>query len=608
MGYIGPRDGYPMVIDGLKKLEYRGYDSAGVAIMNGSLSLYKKQGKVEQLEQFVHSQKKNGNVALGHTRWATHGVPNDENAHPHTSQSGRLVMVHNGIIENYVVLKSLLQSKGFQFKSDTDSEVLVQYIEWYQQTYKLDVREAVRRALEDIVGTYAIVVLDTQQPEKVVLAKQDNPLVFGIADGEFYIASDANPIATYTQQVVFLEDGQQAELYDDGHYVLYDLDGMSTHAEIAQVPKSTDTYELGDYDAYMLKEIFQQPSTVAATMKNRVDTITNEVCIDALTDHKRIFKNAGRIIILGCGTSWHAGLIGEYLVESLAGVSVEVEYASEFRYRSPIVNENDVVIAISQSGETADTLAALKLANEKGAFTYSLVNTEGSTIARVSDAVSYLRVGVEIGVASTKAFTAQVTLLTMIALQIARIKGTIKLDMYADVVAQLSSLPDLVHKTLACNGLMELIARELGQKDNALFLGRGVNFPVALEGALKLKEISYIHAEGYPAAEMKHGPIALIDSEMPVFVVATNSSIMSKLVSNVQEIKSREGKVVIIIEEGQHIPVGLADYTVQLPAVSEVFSPILSSIPLQLFSYHAAKLRGCNVDQPRNLAKSVTVE
>ncbi len=608
MGYIGRKDGYPMVIDGLKKLEYRGYDSAGVAIMNGTLSLYKKQGKVNQLEQYIHNQKTNGNIALGHTRWATHGVPNDSNAHPHTSESGRIVMVHNGIIENYGALKSFLVTKGFTFQSDTDSEVLVQYIEWYQITYKLTLKEAVRRALGDVDGSYAIVVLDSLNPDSVIVAKQDNPLVLGIGVDEIYIASDASPISTYTQEVIYLQDGDCAQLFDDGTYTIFDLENNTVEPSITTVKCSNDNYSLEEYDSYMLKEIFQQPESVKACISPRIDLDNYEIVIPEIDNHKRIFANANKITIIGCGTSWHAGLIGEYLIESLADTCVEVEYASEFRYRSPIIRENDIVIAISQSGETADTLAALKLANEKGAFTYSLVNTEGSTIARHSDAVSYLSVGIEIGVASTKAFTAQVSLLTMIALKIARIKGTMETKEYKSIVSQLSELPTLIKKTLETNSMMHEVASCHYEKDHAMFLGRGANFPVALEGALKLKEISYIHAEGYPAAEMKHGPIALIDEKMPVFVVATNTSALSKMISNVQEIKSRKGQVIVLKEEGQDFPEEIADHIISIPQTHEVLSPILSSIPLQLYSYHAAKMRGCNVDQPRNLAKSVTVE
>jgi len=608
MGYIGNKDGYPVVIDGLKKLEYRGYDSAGVAIMNGSLSLYKKQGKVNQLEAFVSNQKTDGNIALGHTRWATHGEPNDINAHPHTSGSGRLVMVHNGIIENYDSLKCFLTEEGFHFQSDTDSEVLVQYIEWYQKKYNLKLTEAIRRALCDIEGSFAIMVLDTESPDRVVVAKKDNPLVFGLCEDEFYVASDAGPISTYTQEVIYLKDGEIAELRLDGSFEIIDLDNNTIEPELTIVKASSENYDLEGYDSYMLKEIFNQPASISACLEGRIDHITNEITIPEIDNHKRIFTSAQRIIIVGCGTSWHAGLIGEYMIESLAHLNVEVEYASEFRYRNPIINENDIVIAISQSGETADTLAALKLANEKGAFTYSLVNTFGSTIARNSDVVSYLNVGVEIGVASTKAFTAQVCLLMMIALKIAKIKGTIKHNDYKALIPQISQIPTLVKETLQTNEMMKYVAKSHFEKDHALFLGRGINFPVALEGALKLKEISYIHAEGYPAAEMKHGPIALIDENMPVFVIATNNCALSKMISNVQEIKSRKGQVIFIKEKDQQAPEGLVDYMINIPSSHDIISPILASIALQLFSYHAAKMRGCNIDQPRNLAKSVTVE
>ncbi len=608
MGYIGNKDGYPIVIDGLKKLEYRGYDSAGVAIMNGSLSLYKKEGKVNQLEAFTKDKKTDGNIALGHTRWATHGEPSDENAHPHMSQSGRLVLVHNGIIENYDSLKTFLLKEGYAFQSQTDSEVLVQYIEWYQSKYDLGLVESVRRALGDIEGSYAIMVLDTHQPDKVVVAKKDNPLVFGLVDEEFYIASDVSPISGYTQEVVYLNDGEIAELKDNGEYRIIDTANRNVEPEITIVHCSESSYDLGEYDSYMLKEIFEQPNSVAACIDNRIDLAAGEIKIPEIDDHTRIFAKAERIIILGCGTSWHAGLLGEYFIESIARTIVEVEYASEFRYKNPIVNENDIVIAISQSGETADTLAALKLANEQGAFTYSLVNTLESTIARTSDTVSYLNVGMEIGVASTKAFTAQVTLLLMIALKLGRIKGSLDNTIYSELVSQIDKLPKLISKTLESNVDMCGIANRYYKRDHTLFLGRGLDFPVALEGALKLKEISYIHAEGYPAAEMKHGPIALIDEQMPVFVVASNSSTIQKTISNVQEIKSRKGEIIMVVQEGMELPDGLADDVIEIPKSHNLLSPILASIPLQLFSFHAAKLRGCNIDQPRNLAKSVTVE
>ncbi|MBT8232250.1 MAG: glutamine--fructose-6-phosphate transaminase (isomerizing), partial [Bacteroidia bacterium] len=493
MAYIGKKEAYPIIIDGLKKLEYRGYDSAGVAIMNGSLSLYKKQGKVTFLEDFTDGKKTNGNLAMGHTRWATHGIPSDYNAHPHTSQSGRLVMVHNGIIENYEFLKTLLKEKGFNFKSDTDSEVLVQFIEWYQVKYALTLKEAVRRALQDVEGTYAIVIMDTIAPNKIIVAKKENPLAIGLADDGFYIASDAGPMSKYTSEVIYLNDEEVGELNIDGSFSVIDLENNEIASIVTSISKSNDNYDKGSFDSYMLKEIFQQPDTIKNCISTRLDVANNNIDLKAVDEHKRLFKNTNRIIIVGCGTSWHAGLIGEYLIEALANVSVEVEYASEFRYRNPVINQNDIVIAISQSGETADTLAALKLANEKGAFTYSLVNTPESTIARHSDSVSYIKAGVEIGVASTKAFTGQVTLLTMLAIKLAIIKETINPSEVQKYIKAIHQLPTLVEGALKTKNVIKKIVKKLSNNNNALFLGRGLNFPVALEGALKLKEISYIH-------------------------------------------------------------------------------------------------------------------
>lgn len=608
MAYIGKKEAYPIIIEGLKKLEYRGYDSAGVAIMNGSLSLYKKEGKVAQLEDFVFGQKTNGNIALGHTRWATHGIPNDINSHPHTSQSGRLVLVHNGIIENYQALKNHLNLKGYTFQSETDTEVLVQYIEWYQTQYQLSLKEAVRRVLGDVKGAYAIVVLDTTNPEEIIIAKHDSPLAIGIAKDGFYVASDADPISPYTNTIVYLNDGEIARLNLKNSYEIIDLDNQEVVANITKIAQNKSDYEKGDYDSFMLKEIHQQTQTISDCLNGRIDVVNNEISLSAIDDHKRIFKDTQRIIIVGCGTSWHASLIGEYLIESLAGISVEVEYASEFRYRQPIIHENDVVIAISQSGETADTLAAIKLANEKGALTYGIVNKEGSTIARITDLVSYIKVGTEIGVASTKAFTGQVSILTMIALKLGHLKGNISKQDLSAYLEAFSILPETISKALMVNTQVKTIANLFEDKEHALFLGRGLNFPVALEGALKLKEISYIHSEGYPAAEMKHGPIALIDENMPVIVLATNDSSYQKLISNIQEVKARKGQVIVIKNEAQTFPSDLADYVIELPSINEIFCPILTSVPLQLLACHVAQLRGCNVDQPRNLAKSVTVE
>ena len=608
MGYIGYKESYPIVMDGLKKLEYRGYDSAGVAIMNGSLSVYKKQGKVQALENYTEDQNKHGNIAIGHTRWATHGLPNDKNAHPHVSASGRLVMVHNGIIENYDYLKKFLLGKGFEFKSDTDSEVLLQYFEWYQENYDLTLYESVRRALGDIVGTYAIAVLDTHRPDALVVAKQGSPLVIGLSKQEFYIASDANPISSYCKDVLYMNDGEIAILNKNGGLQLSDLDRKILKPEIVQTNCKDADYSLDDYDTYMLKEIHQQPESIAACISGRVNIEKSRIQLEAIENHVDNFSKANRIVTLGCGTSWHAGLIGEYMIEKFAGIPVEVEYASEFRYRSPIIQKNDIVIAISQSGETADTLAAVKMAKQKGAFIYSLINTPESSIARSSDAVSYLRIGAEISVASTKAFTAQVTLLYMIALKMAEIKNTVERSQLKGLLEELNNLPAIIQEVYECNEIIKTISKKYFKKDHALFLGRGINFPTALEGALKLKEISYIHAEGYPAAEMKHGPIALVNEELPVFVVANSDDSFEKLISNVQEIKSRKGEVIIIKHTEQKLPCGLADFVVNVPKVNQMISPIVSSIPLQLLSYHISKMRGCDIDQPRNLAKSVTVE
>jgi glucosamine--fructose-6-phosphate aminotransferase (isomerizing) len=608
MAYIGNKEAYPIIIDGLKKMEYRGYDSAGVAIMNGSLSLIKKEGKVKFLENFAKNEKTDGNLALGHTRWATHGVPSDSNAHPHTSQSGELVMVHNGIIENYQNLKYFLLSKGYKFKSETDSEVLVQYIEWYQTNFELSLKEATRLALGGIEGSYAIVIMDTRDPHTLVVAKNDNPLAIGLAGDGFYIASDPGPISAYTKDVIFLQDHQVATLSSDGFYGVYDLENVLQDLPVKEVERQTATYDKGEFDSFMLKEIFHQPDTIRDCIAGRLDFKRNEVLLPAVTNNLGTFQKANRIVIVACGTSWHAGLIGEYLIESLAKVPVEVEYASEFRYREPILQKGDIVIAISQSGETADTLAAIKLANEKGAFTYSLVNAPESTIARHSAAVSMINAGREIGVASTKAFTGQVSLLTLLALKLGQLRANLPATDVNKVMKAMLILPEQISRALETAHNIEKITKSIVDKDHALFLGRGLNFPVALEGALKLKEISYIHAEGYPAAEMKHGPIALVDKNLPVFVLATNESCFQKLMSNVQEIKSRNGQIILIKNEDQDIPEGLADFVVNVPKVAEILSPIMTTIPLQLFSYFAAKQRGCDIDQPRNLAKSVTVE
>ncbi len=607
MAYIGKDQAYPIVIQGLKKLEYRGYDSAGVAIMNGSLHLHKKKGKVAELEHFAQYKNCHGNVALGHTRWATHGLPNDNNAHPHVSQSQRLVMVHNGIIENYASLRSFLLEEGYTFYSETDTEIIVQYIEWYQQTFELSLKEAMRRALGDVKGSYGIVALDVLDPNKLILAKKDSPLVIGLADDAFYAASDAGPLAAYTDSVVYLKDECIAEINGEGTFEIIDLENNTVDIPVTTIANiNNHTYEKDSYDSFMLKEIFQQSDTVKQCLAGRIKA--NKIMISEIENHRRLFKQVDKITIIGCGTSWHAGLIGEYLIEQLAGISVEVEYASEFRYRSPVIRENDMVIVISQSGETADTLSSLKLANEMGAFTYALVNTERSTIARHADIVSYINAGPEIGVASTKAFTAQVTLLSMIAIQLGQLKGHIKGYEASALVRDIEKLPDIIDAALKCNSLTKEIAKDLSDYQSALFMGRGINYPVALEGSLKLKEISYIHAEGYPAAEMKHGPIALIDHKMPSIILATNTSLLDKVVSNIREIKSRNGSVILIKNAEDPVDSSIYDYCIELPKVHELLSPVIGVIPLQLLSYHVAKMRGCDVDRPRNLAKSVTVE
>lgn len=608
MAYIGTKEAYPIIIDGLKKMEYRGYDSAGVAVMNGSLSLLKKEGKVQALEDFALQRKTDGNLALGHTRWATHGVPSDANAHPHRSMSGRLVLVHNGIIENFRKLKYFLLAKGFEFTSETDSEVLVQFIEWYQSTYQLTLKEATRRALKEVEGSYAIAVMDTEYPDTLVVAKNDNPLVVGLASDGFYVASDPGPVSTYTTDVLFLQDHQLATLSKDGLYEVFDFDGKLQELPVKEIEQQHELYDKGDFNSYMLKEIHQQPETIQGALDGRLDLRRNTVVLPAVEANRRVFEQANRVVIVACGTSWHAGLIGEYLIEKLAKLNVEVEYASEFRYREPVLGQGDVVIAISQSGETADTLAAIKLAKEKGAFTYSLVNAADSTIARHCDAVSLINVGREISVASTKAFTGQVSLLVLLALKLGEIRQQLPAAEINKVIKALTLLPQQITRALQSTGKIEQIMKTIVDKDHSLFLGRGLNFPVALEGALKMKEISYIHAEGYPAAEMKHGPIALVDENLPVFVLATNDSCLSKLLSNVEEVKSRKGQIILIKNEDQEIPEGLADYVINVPRVIEALSPIITTIPLQLFSYFAAKQRGCDVDQPRNLAKSVTVE
>ena len=610
VAYIGNKEACPILIEGLKKLEYRGYDSAGVAILNGDLEIIKKKGKVAKLEKLLneHSHDTVQNIGIAHTRWATHGKPNDINAHPHISGDGRLAIIHNGIIENYMSIKKALMERGHEFISETDTEVLIHLIEEVQSTQDIPLEEAVRVALKQVVGAYAIVVIDKNEPDKLVGAKLSSPLVFGIGEDEYFLASDASPVIKYTNKMIYLEDGEVITVHRDGKYEIRTLDNKLLDPKILELELKIDELEKGGYPHYMLKEIFQQPITVAESMRGRVNSDEGWAILGGMSQHIGRIANSDRIIMTACGTSWHAAMIGEYLLEDLARVSTEVEYASEFRYRNPIINENDFIIGLSQSGETADTLAAIKLAKSKGALIYGLVNVIGSTIARETDCGSYIHAGPEIGVASTKAFTSQVTVLTLMALYIGHYKKLIPEDYFRKLLTELESIPSKIARILAKDEQIKYIAGEIKNASNALYLGRGYNFPVALEGALKLKEISYIHAEGYPAAEMKHGPIALIDMYMPVIVLATNKSAYEKLVSNIQEVKARNGVVIAIVTEGDVQIKEIADYTIEIPETEEPLTPLLSVIPLQLLAYHIAVMRGCHVDQPRNLAKSVTVE
>ncbi|MBL7827112.1 MAG: glutamine--fructose-6-phosphate transaminase (isomerizing) [Saprospiraceae bacterium] len=610
VAYIGPKKAYPILIKGLSRMEYRGFDSAGIALQNGGLKIFKKKGKVADLVAFTQNLDTSGHVGMGHTRWATHGKPDDINAHPHSGGSGRLALIHNGIIENYAVIKNALQKKhGHTFTSETDTEVLVHLIEEIQMRENLPLEEAVRQALTQVHGAYAIVVMDREAPGKIVAARKSSPLVVGIGKKEFLIASDATPIVEHTKNVVYLNDEEVATITLEEGLTIRNLRNETSTHTVHEIELEIEQLEKGGYDYFMLKEIFEQPTTVAECMRGRMDAEAGWVRLGGMEEHMKRMINAQRMIILGCGTSWHAGMIAEYLLEDLARLPVEVEYASEFRYRNPVVRDQDVVLAISQSGETADTFAALELAKERGALTYGIVNVVGSSIARLTHSGSYIHVGPEIGVASTKAFTGQVTMLTMMALVLGYERGYLPKSRYQELVQELASIPKKIEKLLkTCQKQVAYIAEELKNAPNALYLGRGYNFPVALEGALKLKEISYIHAEGYPAAEMKHGPIALIDENMPVFVIATNKSAYDKVVSNIQEVKARKGIVIAIVTEGDTTIKKLADHTIEIPDTEEPFTPLLSVIPLQLLAYHTAVLRGCDVDQPRNLAKSVTVE
>lgn len=610
VGYIGFRDAYPILIKGLKRLEYRGYDSAGVALINADfeLNIYKAKGKVAELESVAESKDLSGNIGIAHTRWATHGEPNQANAHPHFSESGNIALIHNGIIENYATLKEMLIGKGVTFKSSTDTEVLVQLIEFIQKKHNLSLLDAVQAALTKVVGAYAIAVIEKGNPNRIIAARKSSPLVIGIGEDEFFIGSDASPIIEFTNKVVYLDDEEIAIIENGESLRVISLSNKEVTPEILELSLSLEEMEKGGYPHFMLKEIFEQPKTLTNCMSGRLMPETGDVVLSGVLENLSKFLNARRIIFVACGTSWHAALIGEHLIEQYCRIPVEVEYASEFRYRNPIINNDDIVIALSQSGETADTLAAIELAKASGAFIYGICNAVGSSIPRITHSGSYIHVGPEIGVASTKAFTGQVTVLTMLAMTLAKAKGTISADELRKMTFELSQVPMLLEKTLRLNEQVADIAKTFTYASNFIYLGRGYNYPVALEGALKLKEISYIHAEGYPAAEMKHGPIALIDSDMPIVVVATQNAMYEKVISNIQEIKSRHGKVIAIVSEGDTMVRGMADYCIEVPVVSEYLDPIINSIPLQLLSYHIAVCKGKDVDQPRNLAKSVTVE
>jgi glucosamine--fructose-6-phosphate aminotransferase (isomerizing) len=610
VAYIGKKEAYPIILKGLKRLEYRGYDSAGIALLNdGEINLYKRQGKVSNLEEFAADKNTHGHSGIGHTRWATHGAPNDVNAHPHYSADSSLALIHNGIIENYDTLRKELINHGYEFRSETDTEVLVHLIDDIRKNENISLAEAVRHALQNVVGAYAIVVISKDNPNQLVAARKSSPLVVGIGnEGDFYLASDATPIVEYTKRVVYLEDEEIAVVDLNEGLKIVNIGNQEVTPYIQQLQLELEALEKGGYEHFMLKEIHEQPRSIKDCFRGRLNADEAWVSLGGIKEYEQKMINAKRIVMVACGTSWHACLVGEYLFEDLARINVEVEYASEFRYRNPIIGENDIVIAVSQSGETADTLAALELAKSKGATILGICNVVGSSISRITDAGSYTHAGPEIGVASTKAFTAQVTVLTLMALSLAHKKGTLSDSKFHSMLAELESIPEKVKLVLEKNDQIEKIAETYKDATNALYLGRGSSFPVALEGALKLKEISYIHAEGYPAAEMKHGPIALIDEEMPVFVIATKGTSYEKVVSNIQEVKARKGKIIAIVTEGDTAVKEMADHAIEIPETDEHLVPILATIPLQLLSYHIAVMRGCNVDQPRNLAKSVTVE
>ncbi len=608
VGYVGSKEAYPIIIKGLKRLEYRGYDSSGVALLNNTITNYKKKGKVADLENFIGDKSVVGSIGIGHTRWATHGEPNDVNSHPHFSNSGDLVLIHNGIIENYDVLKKELLKRGYTFKSDTDTEVLVNLIEEIKKQENVETAEALRKALNQVTGAYAIVLIDEKQPNTLIAARKSSPLVVGVGENEYFLASDATPIIEYTKNVVYLNDEEIVIATPGEELDLFTIKRESKTPYIHELELNLEEIEKGGYDHFMLKEIYEQPRSIQDSLRGRLLLDNGIVQLGGISDYEQKIAKAKRIIMIACGTSWHAGLVGEYLFEDLARIPVEVEYASEFRYRNPIINEDDVVIAISQSGETADTLAAIALAKEKGATIIGVCNVVGSSISRATHAGTYTHAGPEIGVASTKAFTAQVTVLTLMALMIGKKKGTLLKSRFYGLINEMSMVPKHITKILELNDQILEISKIFKDARNFLYLGRGYSFPVALEGALKLKEISYIHAEGYPAAEMKHGPIALIDKEMPVVVIATKGSSYEKVVSNIQEVKARKGVVIAVVTEGDTTVKEMADFTIEIPEIDDVLVPFLSVVPLQLLSYHIAVLRGCNVDQPRNLAKSVTVE
>lgn len=610
VGYVGSKDAYPILIKGLHRLEYRGYDSAGIALINpaGKLNVYKSKGKVAELEHFVEDKDTSGTIGIAHTRWATHGEPNDVNAHPHYSENGSIALIHNGIIENYGVLKAMLAEKGYTFRSETDTEVLVQFIEYLHTENRCTLFEAVQAALNQVIGAYAIAVLDRTNNDEIIAARKSSPLVVGIGEGEYFLASDATPIVEYVKDVVYLNDGEIAVINRHKPLKVVNLNNIESKIDIRKLEMNISELEKRGYPHFMLKEIFEQPRTITDCIRGRINVEGTNVVLSGILDNKERFLNARRIIFVACGTSWHAGLIGEYLFEDLCGIEVKVEYASEFRYRNPVIHSDDVVIAISQSGETADTLAAIELAKSKGAFVYGICNVVGSSIARATHSGTYIHVGPEIGVASTKAFTGQVTVLVMMAMMLAKMKGLIDEEKYREVLRGLITMPDNIKEVLDQHEHIQSVASIFTYARNFLYLGRGCNYPTAMEGALKLKEISYIHAEGCPAAEMKHGTIALIDQEMPTIVIATNGSVYEKTISNIQEIKARGGKVIVVVTEGDCIVAEMADYCIWIPKTAECLTPLLSSIPLQLFAYYIAVNKGRNVDQPRNLAKSVTVE